>query len=358
MGRVCERPLHVHPQGVERGQAGTYVLQAQEQARPSRQLGALFRRIQGPGWCHQDVHGDRLHDQGHTRIRCHRVRPCFAAPKNRRNERLVYKPILPHFQLFRGLPYKYDSNFKYEGPKCQVPPFLVGRRGHQMSNDMMAKWGVKAGHPAELFIRHIYEVFADGDELAFEYALKFNAHIYQHPKSKPGTAILVVSDQGAGKNAFADIHKRLLGSDYFVLIRNKEHLQGKFNSHRMNKMLCVSDECVFGGYNELANIIKSLITQEDEVLERKGVDGITTMTYERHMFFSNEEWAMHVEKTDRRFLCMKASGVRIADKHTSTTSSNTTSGRTHSKRCSIGFWTYQTCPQQCPLHPTPTCDRH
>ncbi|KAI9549581.1 hypothetical protein GHT06_003767 [Daphnia sinensis] len=218
------------------------------------------------------------------------------------------------FNLFRGMPFKYRDGFSYTGPACESPEFLPGRNGHPMPPELLTRYGLEPGHPAELFVRHAFEVLADGNVCAFDYLMKWTAHIFQHPNAKPGTAILVVSPQGAGKNVWFDILKRLIGSDYFAYIKNKDHLQSKFNSHLMHKLLAVVDECVFGGCHEVNNIIKSLITQEDAIFEKKGVDGIHTSTYERYAFLSNEDWPVKVEHSDRRYVCLEASGVRIGQR--------------------------------------------
>lgn len=215
------------------------------------------------------------------------------------------------FNLFRGFPYKYNPDFRYTGPDSPDIPFLKGRFPPSNTAAVLAKYGVSAGHPVDLFLSHAFEILCAGDETCFDYLISWVAHVFQHPASKPGTAILVRSVQGTGKNIWFNVLKPLVGKQYFVDIKNKEHISGKFNSHLSNKLFAVVDECVFGGAHEVNNLIKSLITQEESVLEKKGVDAVQSTTYERYAFLSNEDWPIKIEPSDRRFICLEASPLRV-----------------------------------------------
>ena len=218
------------------------------------------------------------------------------------------------FNRFRGFPFTYSPSFMYNGPDCVVPAYLIGRSVTVMPVELKMKYDLYDGHPAEMFIRHAFEVLCNGDTDAFEYLLKWTAHILQYPSTKPGTAVLIMSAQGAGKNVWFEVIKRLIGTTYYTYVKQKEHLQSKFNAHLGDKILAVVDECTFGGCHEVNNIIKSLITQEEAILEKKGVDGVLTSMCERYTFLSNEEWPIRVEVSDRRYLCLSASSGRVADK--------------------------------------------
>ena len=216
------------------------------------------------------------------------------------------------FNLFRGFGYSFQPNFVYYGPTCPFVPCMAGRYAPIDTENVLAGYGVSIGHPADLFLRHGYEVLCAGDRECFDYLLKWISHIFQYPASKPGTAILVRSSQGAGKNTWFNILKPLISRKYFVDVTNKEHLSQKFNAHLTNKLFCLVDECVFGGAHEVNNIIKSLITQEDALMEKKFSDAIQTTSYQRFVFLSNESWPIKVEPSDRRFVCLEASPLRIA----------------------------------------------
>lgn len=165
------------------------------------------------------------------------------------------------------------------------------------------------------FNRHGLEILCNGRTDEYEYLRMWVAHMFQHPKSKPGTALLFQSEQGAGKNVWWQAIMDILSPEYCAYVIHKEHIAGKFNQHLANKLLVVCDEVVWGGSHELNNIMKARITQATMMLEKKGCDAVNIDCYERYVMLSNEEWPVRIEQSCRRYACFRASSARIGDHH-------------------------------------------
>lgn len=163
------------------------------------------------------------------------------------------------------------------------------------------------------FLAHIRNVLASGNELHAQWIITWLAHMVQLPGVKPGCSILFKSDQGTGKTAFFKIVKKLLGRNLAISVDCKTSLVARFNGHIANKLLVVAEETLVGK-DEVANDkIKSMITSETINIERKGMEIVTTKSFERYVFFSNHDCPLRLEPTDRRMACFEVSNARRND---------------------------------------------
>lgn len=188
------------------------------------------------------------------------------------------------FNLYRGMAFTPEMGFEVE--EARVAPF----------------------------IQHLELIMAAGDATLGDWLKMWLAHIIQHPGTKSGCCALFRSPQGTGKGVFFNIFARVLGKNLAVIIDSKDRLVGNFNSHLMNKLLVIADEVMFGGEHATSNKLKSLITSDVTVAEKKGVDAISIKSCERYAFLSNEKWPLRVEGSDRRTACFEVSKARVNDR--------------------------------------------
>jgi Family of unknown function (DUF5906) len=164
------------------------------------------------------------------------------------------------------------------------------------------------------FFEHAREVLCGGDLELYDYLMAWLGHLVQFPAQKPGTALLFVSEPGAGKNIFFDIVRDVIGARHVMLVNRAERVMSKFNAHLATKLLVVMDEARFDRNGEDgAGVMKSLITQSDTVLEKKFSDAVSVKSYERYVLLSNERFPVRVDRGDRRYCCFSVSGVRVGD---------------------------------------------
>lgn len=157
------------------------------------------------------------------------------------------------------------------------------------------------------FVNHITRILCDNDRELSAWLLAWLANIIQHPGTKSGCCCLFRSRQGTGKSFFFKLYGKLLGPDLAVTIDTKDQLIGKFNDVTANKLLITADEVMFGGEHAASNKIKSLITSETTILEKKYMNKLVVKSCERYVFLSNEKWPLRVEVSDRRTACFEVS---------------------------------------------------
>ena len=94
----------------------------------------------------------------------------------------------------------------------------------------------------EPFLNHIREVIANNNEEVYKYSLVWIASILQSPNFKAGTALVILGNQGSGKNVFTNVICKLMARYANENITSIESIVGKFNAVLENKKLLVLNE--------------------------------------------------------------------------------------------------------------------
>jgi hypothetical protein len=158
-----------------------------------------------------------------------------------------------------------------------------------------------------LFKEHIKNIICSGNQKFFEYIWQWMASIVQH--TKPGkirTAIVLMGDQGTGKNQFAEIFGSIFGQHY-IQISSLHELTSNFNAQFENALLIHAAEALWGGNKQEVGKVKALITDAKITIERKGKDSYSVDNYINIIFTSNEDWPVALDKDDRRYFVLKVS---------------------------------------------------
>ena len=168
----------------------------------------------------------------------------------------------------------------------------------------------------EMILTHIKEIWCKKDEELYNYVIDIFAHIIQKPNEKLGIAILLKSQQGAGKSIPLEIiGENVIGENYYIMTNDIEHILGRFNSAMEGKLLTLADEVNnYGGAHRSNDKLKSMITQVDQIIERKGVDAVKIKCYNNYVFLTNNDWTIKVEASDRRYLPIEISNEKIGKK--------------------------------------------
>jgi hypothetical protein len=157
--------------------------------------------------------------------------------------------------------------------------------------------------------RHIKKIFCSGDQECYHYMVKWMAHLVQKPTDKVPVGIILQSEQGAGKDLFFKwFIDYVLGEKIALTTQYIEAVVGRFNSLMENKMLVVVNEITSNGKNpkyQTYEIMKSLISEKKQKIERKGLEPITINSYSRFVFCSNSDKPIHIEDGDRRYFVLK-----------------------------------------------------
>jgi phage/plasmid-associated DNA primase len=158
------------------------------------------------------------------------------------------------------------------------------------------------------FWDHVRLVICNGNQTYYEYIRKWLASLIQKP-NEIATGLVLMGKQGIGKGAFVQPIGHLLGI-HFVHLDNLERLLGNFNYHLKNAVLIYGDEAIWGGNKKELGKLKAMVTEEFAIIEPKGKDSIVIRNYRHLILSSNEDWPVHLDRDDRRFLILQ-----VSDKH-------------------------------------------
>jgi hypothetical protein len=214
---------------------------------------------------------------------------------NRRTiKHISYTPYLKHpptedeglWNTFRGFMHKYD------------PLFVVDM---SLINDWLD------------LIKHTW---CCDDEIIYRYVISWFSHKLQKPEKKIGVSIVCKSIlQGVGKNTlFEMLINHVMGKKYGVEVTDNERLFNHFNAEFEHSLLVLCDE--IGGMGSMfkrADEFKSIITRNVFNVEKKGVDVIKCPDRNDYLLFSNNDWIVKCEASDRRHLCLELCNDRKGD---------------------------------------------
>lgn len=164
----------------------------------------------------------------------------------------------------------------------------------------------------QLFKNHILEVICSGNKEYYHYVFSWMAHLVQKPHELlPG--LVLMGEQGTGKNTFVDQLGIILGSHYLPL-DNIDQFLGNFNFHLKNAVLIHGNEAVWGGNKKELGKLKAMVTEKFCVIEGKGKDQIAMRNFKHLILSSNEDWPVHLDRDDRRFFVLKISNKYKQDR--------------------------------------------
>lgn len=182
-----------------------------------------------------------------------------------------------------------------------------------VSDEYYNLWRGFAVEPCEgdcsLYLALLRDVICSGDIELYQYCLAWMADAVQHPGHRPGTALVFRGGQGVGKGTIATYFGRLFGR-HFVHITSAKHLVGNFNSHTLEALVIFADEAVWAGDHVGAGTLKALVTEDERIIERKGVDAFPIRNYVRLLMASNQDWIVPAGKDERRFAV-----IDVSDSH-------------------------------------------
>lgn len=164
----------------------------------------------------------------------------------------------------------------------------------------------------EMFLEHLREEVCGGSEEQLQWVLGWMAHRVQRPWEVPESAIVLIGERGDGKSSVFKIFGKLFGRHY-LSVTNPRHLMGNFNAHLMDKVLVLADEAIWGGDKVNEGILKTMISEDDRVIEIKGKDAFSVRNCTGYGICSNGEWVVPVGRHERRFYLVRTRGSRRGD---------------------------------------------
>jgi hypothetical protein len=167
------------------------------------------------------------------------------------------------------------------------------------------------------FIDYVRNIVAAGDEKAGDWVLDWCADILQEPHNKPGTSLVLVGIQGAGKTFLGEcVMGAIIGATHYGQTNSISSLTERFNQIVDNKLLLQCDEAIHSYQRDIAARLKALVTDQTLRIEPKFVNPYMKPNHMRFIFTSNEETgALFIDATpaERRFTVLKVDGCKAGD---------------------------------------------
>lgn len=159
---------------------------------------------------------------------------------------------------------------------------------------------------------HLYRIICAENAHLYLWLIAWCARAVQRPEEPAGTAFVMTGPQGAGKGTFARYLGELFGRGYYHVTRSGD-VTHKFATWKEGCIFAFIDESVFAGDPSVRGELKAMVTEPRLTVEGKGMP-IREIENRLHMVFAtNEDHAVWVEQTDRRWTVTKVSGSRIGD---------------------------------------------
>ena len=163
------------------------------------------------------------------------------------------------------------------------------------------------------YLDHLRDNMCKGNEEYFDYLVRWMANAVQNP-SKPGqTAVVMRGDQGAGKGVAISSFGRLFGR-HFLQVTDSKHLVGNFNHHLRDCVVLFGDEAFYAGDKKHEATLKVIITEDQIIVESKGVDAESSANCVHLMMASNDAWVVPADLKDRRFFVLDVGEGKVQDR--------------------------------------------
>jgi hypothetical protein len=196
--------------------------------------------------------------------------------------------------------------------------YVRGCEFHPLANHSQVynMWAGFAFKPAPgdwgLLKSHILDVICDGNDLMYDYLIKWLAFSFQKANQPQGSAVILRGSKGCGKGMLGNFVNSIWGR-HGLQIARPSHLIGKFNKHLWDKCFIFADEAYFAADKKDEGALKALVTEKDIVIEAKGMDAIKQRNYLKVLMATNSEWAVPASKDERRWAVYDVSDKRIGD---------------------------------------------
>lgn len=160
----------------------------------------------------------------------------------------------------------------------------------------------------------IGETICGGNQLHKNWLLDWLAHIFQYPENPPGTAVILVGEEGTGKGMFVRaLEMLLMERKHFIKEAGSVKFSSRFNAFLEQALLVFIDELDVKAGMKAKNHLKSMVTDKAVLVEQKGKDAYMTDVFARFIIATNYEDAIPVENNSRRWFMLHVSNKHKKD---------------------------------------------
>jgi hypothetical protein len=164
----------------------------------------------------------------------------------------------------------------------------------------------------KLFLQHVRDIIANGDEEVYRYIMGFLADAVQMPRKRPAVVLVMLGQQGTGKGMFVEYLSRIFGH-HFLQLSKASRITGNFNSYLMGVALLFLDEAIWAGDKSAEGTFKTMISEPTLLIEQKYVESFRVQNHLRIIMASNNDWAAPAGLEDRRVFAVEVSDAKLGD---------------------------------------------
>lgn len=157
-----------------------------------------------------------------------------------------------------------------------------------------------------VFKNHIFEIWADSNETNYKYIMSWIAQIIKTPHRKTEVALLLQGGMGTGKTLPCDfLYNWVFGKNLSLTASGLQSMTQRFNGSVMGKVFAKVDELsvISDSFNAAFDKMKSLITDRNIQIEKKGLEHIEIDNYINMILTTNHRHTVKLERDDRRYAC-------------------------------------------------------
>jgi phage/plasmid-associated DNA primase len=134
-------------------------------------------------------------------------------------------------------------------------------------------------------------------------------------KTRNGVAIVIQGEQGSGKSFIMDdCVKPLIGKQYYYYTCKPSDIAGDHAEGMPNKLIGTIDEVNAKTSFDIAELLKSFITQTTLTVNAKGIRPYDVQNWIRFWFTTNRKTPIKIELGDRRYCVLVMLNTHLNDK--------------------------------------------
>jgi len=165
-----------------------------------------------------------------------------------------------------------------------------------------------------LFREHLLHVICRGDQPVYDFVIRWLARLFQKPGRPAETGIALRGRQGTGKGIVGRVIGSIFGQHY-LHVTHAHHLVGHFNSHLQDAVFVFADEAVAPQDKAAVSALKTLVSEPNVTIERKGKDAFTVRNVIHLFMASNHDWVLPAELDERRWTMLDVDPSHANDHH-------------------------------------------
>ena len=154
------------------------------------------------------------------------------------------------------------------------------------------------------FLEYTYNLF-DNIEVS-NYILAYFANRLQNPANRNNVLIVILGEEGDGKNVFLDIFKNIVGIKYFSELESAKQLFDTHSCFEKEKLFICVNEAKGKDNHENSDILKSRITTETLFINPKNIQTFQIDNYCDYIMTTNNHNPVNIHDKSRRYLMVQS----------------------------------------------------